>query len=300
MGCKLQGFKLQAVSASTRISSIERVYQKISTYAEGLSALCFMNRITDLFTSKKKDILSVFYTAGFPKLNDTVVIATELEKAGADIIEIGIPFSDPVADGPTIQQSNKVALDNGMNVKLLLEQVKEIRSAVKIPIILMGYLNPVMQYGVDKFIKDASKAGVDGLILPDMPVYEFEEQYKSVFLENRMCNTFLISPTTSDDRIKRIDALTHGFIYAVSASSTTGAKKDFSDDQVNYFKRLAELRLKNPILIGFGISDYATFSKASSFGNGAIVGSAFITLLKESKNFSVDIRGFVNSLKGIK
>jgi tryptophan synthase alpha chain len=300
MGCKLQGFKLQAVSASTRISSIERVYQKISTYAEGLSALCFMNRITDLFTSKKKDILSVFYTAGFPKLNDTVVIATELEKAGADIIEIGIPFSDPVADGPTIQQSNKVALDNGMNVKLLLEQVKEIRSTVKIPIILMGYLNPVMQYGVDKFIKDASKAGVDGLILPDMPVYEFEEQYKSVFLENRMCNTFLISPTTSDDRIKRIDALTHGFIYAVSASSTTGAKKDFSDDQVNYFKRLAELRLKNPILIGFGISDYAAFSKASSFGNGAIVGSAFITLLKESKNFSVDIRGFVNSLKGIK
>jgi tryptophan synthase alpha chain len=259
-----------------------------------------MNRITDLFNKKKKDILSVFYTAGFPKLNDTVVIATELEKAGADIIEIGIPFSDPVADGPTIQQSNKAALDNGMNVKLLLEHVKEIRKTVKIPIILMGYLNPVMQYGVEKFVKDAAKAGVDGLILPDMPVYEFEEEYKTVFQENKMGNTFLISPTTSDERIKRIDALTEGFIYAVSASSTTGAKKDFSEDQVSYFKRLSELNLKNPILIGFGISDHATFSRASSFGNGAIVGSAFITLLSNSKKFSADIAEFVKSLKGNK
>lgn len=257
------------------------------------------NRITSLFASKKKDILSVFYTAGFPKLGDTVSVAAELEKAGADIIEIGIPFSDPVADGPTIQQSNKVALENGMNVKLLLEQVIEIRKTVKIPIILMGYLNPVMQYGVEKFVKNAAKAGVDGLILPDMPVYEFEEQYKRVFEENNMCNTFLISPTTADDRIKRIDAMTEGFIYAVSASSTTGAKKDFSDEQVTYFKRLSDLKLKNPILIGFGISDRSTFSKASSFGNGAIVGSAFITLLGNSKNLSDDIGKFVKSLKGI-
>jgi tryptophan synthase alpha chain len=258
------------------------------------------NRITTLFNAHKKDVLSVFYTAGFPKLNDTIVIATELEKAGADIIEIGIPFSDPVADGPTIQQSNKIALDNGMNVKLLLDQVKEIRKSVNIPIILMGYLNPVMQYGVGKFVEDAAKAGVDGLILPDMPVYEFEEQYKTVFQKNKMCNTFLISPTTSDERIKRIDALTEGFIYAVSASSTTGAKKDFSDEQVTYFKRLQDLKLKNPILIGFGISDYATFSKASSFGNGAIVGSAFITLLQNSKSFAGDIEVFVSSLKGKK
>lgn len=257
------------------------------------------NRITSLFASKKKDILSVFYTAGFPKLGDTVSVAAELEKAGADIIEIGIPFSDPVADGPTIQQSNKVALENGMNVKLLLEQVIEIRKTVKIPIILMGYLNPVMQYGVEKFVKNAARAGVDGLILPDMPVYEFEEQYKRVFEENNMCNTFLISPTTADDRIKRIDAMTEGFIYAVSASSTTGAKKDFSDEQVTYFKRLSDLKLKNPILIGFGISDRSTFSKASSFGNGAIVGSAFITLLGNSKNLSDDIGKFVKSLKGI-
>lgn len=258
------------------------------------------NRITTLFASKKKDILSVFYTAGFPKLSDTISIASELEKAGADIIEIGIPFSDPVADGPTIQQSNKVALDNGMNLKLLLDQVTEIRNSVKIPIILMGYLNPVMQYGVEKFVKDAAKAGVDGLILPDMPVYEFEEVYKDLFHANNMGNTFLISPTTSEDRIKRIDAITEGFIYAVSASSTTGAKKDFSDEQVNYFKRLSAMKLKNPILIGFGISDHATFSKASSFGSGAIVGSAFITLLNNSKDFSADIGSFVKSLIGTK
>jgi tryptophan synthase alpha chain len=258
------------------------------------------NRITELFKTKQKDILSIFYTAGFPTLNDTVSIAIALEKAGADIIEIGIPFSDPVADGPTIQQSNKVALDNGMNVKLLLDQVRDIRKTVKIPVILMGYLNPVMQYGVEKFINDAANAGVDGLILPDMPVYEFEEQYKRVFEEHKMCNTFLISPTTSDDRIKRIDAMTEGFIYAVSASSTTGAKKDFSDEQVTYFKRLADLQLKNPILIGFGISDPATFSKAASFGNGAIVGSAFITLLSNSKSIPDDIGKFVKSLKGLK
>jgi tryptophan synthase alpha chain len=258
------------------------------------------NRITSLFESKKKNILSVFYTAGFPKLTDTVLIASELEKAGADIIEIGIPFSDPVADGPTIQQSNKVALENGMNLRLLLDQVKEIRKTVKIPIILMGYLNPVMQYGVEKFVKDAAKAGVDGLILPDMPVYEFEEVYKDVFRANNMGNTFLISPTTSEDRIKRIDAITEGFIYAVSASSTTGAKKDFSNEQVDYFTRLSAMKLKNPILIGFGISDNATFSKASSFGSGAIVGSAFINLLNASKDFPADINSFVKSLKGIK
>jgi tryptophan synthase alpha chain len=256
------------------------------------------NRITDLFDSGKKDILSIFYTAGFPKLEDTVIIASELQKAGADIIEIGIPFSDPVADGPTIQASNKVALENGMSVKKLLTQVKEIRKNVDIPIILMGYLNPVMQYGIEKFVEDASKVGVDGLILPDMPVYEFEETYKDLFRKHNMCNTFLISPTTSADRIKRIDGMTEGFIYAVSASSTTGAKKDFSADQVAYFERLAAMKLKNPILIGFGISDRATFSRASSFGAGAIVGSAFITLLDNSKNLSGDIANFVGSLKG--
>jgi tryptophan synthase alpha chain len=255
------------------------------------------NRITDLFGSKKKEILSVFYTAGFPALQDTVSIAAALEKAGADIIEIGIPFSDPVADGPTIQQSNKVALDNGMNLHLLIEQVKEIRKASKLPIILMGYLNPVMQYGVEKFVNDASRAGVDGLIIPDMPLYEYEEQYKEIFQSANLCNTFLISPTTSEDRIRKIDAASHGFIYAVSASSTTGAKKDFSTEQVSYFERLKALKLNNPFLIGFGISDHATFSKASAYGAGAIVGSAFVTLLKESKDQKKDIDTFVKMLR---
>jgi tryptophan synthase alpha chain len=257
------------------------------------------NRITELFARKKKDILSVFYTAGFPALGSTVSVARELEQSGADIIEIGIPFSDPVADGPTIQQSNKVALDNGMTVKLLIDQVKEIRKESQLPVILMGYLNPVMQYGVEKFVKDAVTAGVDGLILPDMPLYEFEEQYKDLFRAHNLCNTFLISPTTSEDRIRKIDLATEGFIYAVSASSTTGAKKDFTTEQVDYFNRLQGFKLKNPFLIGFGISDHATFSKASSYGAGAIVGSAFVTLLRESENQKKDIESFVKNLKGI-
>lgn len=255
------------------------------------------NRITDLFTRDNKNILSVFYTAGFPKLEDTITIAHELEKAGADIIEIGIPFSDPVADGPTIQESNKIALANGMSVKLLLEQVKTIRKTVNLPIILMGYLNPVMQYGVEKFIRDAAQAGVDGLILPDMPLYEYEEQYKEFFESENLCNTFLISPTTSDERIRKIDAASSGFIYAVSSSSTTGAKGDFTADQVSYFEKLQSMKLKNPYLIGFGISNRDTFSKASQYSAGAIVGSAFIQLLKASTNLALDVDGFVKSLK---
>jgi tryptophan synthase alpha chain len=257
------------------------------------------NRINELFKNKSKDILSVFYTAGFPEKNSTVSIAKALQDGGADIIEIGIPFSDPVADGPTIQESNKVALDNGMNLKLLLEQVKEIRKEkVTAPIILMGYLNPVMQYGIEKFVKDASLAGVDGLIIPDMPLHEFEEKYRDAFAEANLCNTFLISPTTSPDRIHRIDAITNGFIYAVSASSTTGAKNEFSDEQISYFKDLKNAKLNNPYLIGFGISNHTTFSKASEYSSGAIVGSAFINLLKQSKDHQKDIREFVKSIKG--
>lgn len=256
-----------------------------------------MSRLNKLFAEKKKNILSVYYTAGFPKLNDTLTIAKHLAKAGADIIEIGIPFSDPVADGPTIQASNKIALDNGMSVKLLLEQVKEIRKEVSTPIVLMGYLNPVLQYGIEKFCKDAVASGVDGVILPDLPLDEFKAEYAGLTDSLGLDVIFLISPTTSEDRIRTIDELSSGFVYAVSSSSTTGAKKGFSEDQESYFQKLKTLNLKNPFLIGFGISDHATFSKASKFASGAIVGSAFINLLRESDNFDVDISNFVKSLK---
>ncbi len=257
-----------------------------------------MNRIHKLFREKKGSILSVFYTAGFPRLDDTIGIARWLEKAGADLIEIGIPFSDPVADGPTIQQSNKVALDNGMNVKLLLEQVREIRESVKIPIILMGYLNPVIQYGIDRFVKDAHSAGVDGLILPDMPADVYQHEYKVLFEKHHLANTFLISPTTSEERIRRIDSLTDGFIYAVSASSTTGARNTFSRDQIAYFEKLKGMNLKNPFLIGFGISNQETFNIASSYAQGAIVGSAFINTIRESASLEQDIAAFVQNIKG--
>jgi tryptophan synthase alpha chain len=256
-----------------------------------------MNRIHKLFQNRPHNILSIFYTAGYPKLDDTAAIARALQTAGADIIEIGIPFSDPVADGPTIQASNKVALDNGMNVKLLLQQVKEIRKDVDLPIILMGYLNPVLQYGIEKFVKEAAAIGVDGLILPDMPMDVYQHEYKDLFEKAGLTNTFLISPTTSEDRIRKIDAITNGFIYAVSASSTTGAKGGFADQQIDYFKRLKSLGLKNQYLIGFGISNKETFVTASSYCAGAIVGSAFINLLKESKDIPADVNKFVKSIK---
>lgn len=258
------------------------------------------NRITDLFNKKKNDILSVFYTAGFPTLDSTVLIAETLEKSGADIIEIGIPYSDPIADGPTIQESNKVALDNGIKLSVILENVKAIRNNVKIPVILMGYVNPVMQYGIEKFAKDASSAGVDGVILPDLPMNAYVSEYRKLFESVNLSNTFLISPTTSEERIRKIDEITDGFIYAVSASSVTGAKNDFGQEQLEYFKKLQGMKLKNPYLIGFGISNHQTFAKASTFGAGAIVGSAFINVLKNSKNIAFDVEAFVTSLRNNK
>ena len=255
------------------------------------------NRIKNLLAGNKKGILSVYYTAGFPQLTDTVSIAESLASAGADIVEIGIPYSDPVADGPTIQASNTTALKNGMRLSTLIQQVKEIRKRSDVPIILMGYINPVLQYGIEKFAKDASEAGVDGIILPDMPMDEYTEHYKQLFDSFNLTNTFLISPTTSEERIRKIDAVTDGFIYAVSASSITGAKGKFEKQQLDYFDRVKKMKLKNPYLIGFGISNHETFATASEYGAGAIVGSAFVDLLKNSKDLNADITTFVKSLK---
>lgn len=255
------------------------------------------NRIKKLLSNHKNGILSMYYTAGFPALNDTSMIAEALAQAGADIIEIGIPYSDPVADGPTIQASNTTALKNGMRLSKLIEQVKQIRKKVDVPIILMGYINPVLQYGIEKFTRDASDAGVDGVILPDMPMDEYLEHYKTLFESVNLSNTFLISPTTSEERIRKIDAVTDGFIYAVSASSITGAKGKFEKPQLDYFERVRNMKLKNPYLIGFGISNHETFAMASKYGAGAIVGSAFVDLLKNSKDLNADIIAFVKSLK---
>lgn len=256
-----------------------------------------MNRIQKIFKEKKDHILSVFYTAGYPALDSTKDIGLCLQNAGADIIEIGIPFSDPIADGPVIQESNKVALDNGMNLATLLQQVKSLRTASDLPIVLMGYINPVIQYGVEEFCKDAASAGVDGVILPDMPMHEYLTEYKSMFDKYDLYNIFLISPTTAEDRIRQIDEATNGFIYAVSASSTTGARKGFDSEQEEYFRRIKSLNLRNPFLIGFGISDHQTFSKACEYGAGAIVGSAFITMLKSSTDLGNDINEFVQKLR---
>lgn len=256
-----------------------------------------MNRIEELFKKKKQNILSVFFTAGFPSLNDTGTIALSLQQAGVNLIEIGIPFSDPIADGPVIQQSSKQAIDNGMTLKLLLEQVRELRKQVHIPIILMGYLNPVMQYGMEKFFTDVAHAGVDGLILPDMPFDEYESVYRQSMETTGLRNIFLISPTTSEARIRKIDQATNAFIYAVSSSSTTGAREGFQTEQIQYFERLKKLNLKNSFLIGFGVSNANTFSTACAYGAGAIVGSAFINMLKQAQDISSDTQEFVSSLK---
>ena len=255
------------------------------------------NRLTQLFAKKPNGLLSVFYTAGFPKLDDTVPVGVALAQAGADLIEVGIPFSDPVADGPTIQESNKIALENGISVKTILQQVRALRSQVQIPIVLMGYLNPVLQYGMENFAKEAAAAGVDGLILPDMPLYDYERHYRQLFDDHNLSVIFLIAPTTSEERIRKIDEVSNAFIYAVSASSTTGATSGFGESQLQYFQRLQNMKLRNSFLIGFGISDRSTFESACNFGAGAIVGSAFIKSLQQATDMKATVGQFVKKLK---
>lgn len=255
------------------------------------------NRLTDLFQSKQERLLNVYFTAGYPALNDTVKILKWLEEAGADMVEIGIPFSDPLADGPTIQESNMAALANGMTLKLLMEQLKDIRKEVKIPILLMGYLNPVMQYGVEKFCDDLGKAGIDGLILPDLPLDEYLEFYKPVFERNNLSNVFLVTPQTSEKRIRQIDQHATGFIYIVSTDSTTGNVKEITGAKP-YFERTVAYKLQTPTMIGFNVKDKSSFDFASSYANGAIVGSAFIRMLTASKDLENDVKKFVREIKG--
>ncbi len=257
-----------------------------------------MNRIKSCFQQTDRPILNIFFTAGFPRLEDTRRIIRSLDRAGVDMIEIGIPFSDPIADGPTIQHSSKLALDNGMSLKLLFEQLEGLREDTGIPILLMGYLNPVMQFGMDNFLEKCAETGIDGLILPDLPISEYEKNYQQAFQKNGLSNIFLISPTTAENRIRKIDALSEGFIYMVSSSSTTGKTSGLSAKQLAYFERVNAMALENPRLIGFGIKDAESFRQASAYARGAIIGSAFVKMLEGSLDLEGDILGFVKSLKG--
>lgn len=254
------------------------------------------NRIDQLFETKKENILSVYFTAGFPNLNDTVEIIQQLENNGVDLIEIGIPFSDPTADGPTIQRSSEIALKNGMNLNLLFEQLKNIRQIIKIPLVLMGYFNPVYQFGVERFCKKCAEIGIDGTILPDLPLDEFESEYQSIFQQNNLHNILLITPQTSENRIRQIDNASSGFIYMVSSSSTTGAGKKVADFQQEYFVRVKTMNLQNPQLIGFGISDKATFDNACKYANGAIIGSAFVKSFQPEIPIKNSVTQFVKNI----
>jgi tryptophan synthase alpha chain len=257
-----------------------------------------MNRIDRLFSDKNHNVLNIYFTAGFPRLNDTVEIVNTLDSCGVDMVEIGMPYSDPMADGPTIQQSSTLALKNGMSLSLLFEQMREIRKSSDMPILMMGYLNQLMQFGMIRFLEECRSCGIDGLIIPDLPIEIYEEEFMAEVNRSGIHMVFLITPQTSDERIKKIDSLTGGFVYMVSNASITGAKKSISRTQETYFKRIKSLDLKHPKLIGFGISNYETFSKANRYANGAIIGSAFIqALARNKKDLAESIREFIDSIK---
>ena len=246
-----------------------------------------MNRIQKKLKEEKK-ILSVYFTAGFPRLNDTQKIISKLEKHNVDLIEVGIPFSDPLADGETIQKSSKKAIENGMTIHKLFSQLKDLRKTVKIPIILMGYLNPILQYGIEKFCIKSKEIGIDGLIIPDLPIEIFIEEYKDLFNKNDLFNIFLITPQTSKERIKLIDKNSKGFIYMVSSSSITGSKKNLEDVSFEYFDKISKMNLNNPSIVGFGISNRKTYKKVIENCKGAIIGSAFINFIEQNGLEEID------------
>ncbi|TVZ09049.1 tryptophan synthase alpha chain [Cellulophaga sp. RHA_52] len=253
-----------------------------------------MNRINKKMQEDKK-LLSLYFTAGYPELNNTVKIIEDLEASGIDMIEIGLPFSDPLADGPTIQNSSTIALKNGMTTNLLFEQLKDIRKTVSIPLIVMGYFNPMLQYGVEAFCKKCAEIGIDGLIMPDLPLAVYQDEYEAIFKKYNLKNIFLITPQTSDERIMQIDEASDAFIYMVSSASVTGSKSGFGDEQTAYFKRIASMQLKNPQIVGFGINNNETFTQATEDAKGAIIGSAFIKHLTE--NGVNTIKEFVQKIR---
>jgi tryptophan synthase alpha chain len=257
-----------------------------------------MNLINRLFQKKNREILSIYFTAGFPALNNTEDIILTLQAKGIDLIEVGIPFSDPLADGPVIQESSMCALQNGMNLRRLFAQLEQLKDKVQIPLILMGYLNPIMQYGFDRFCQDCRQAGVSGMIIPDLPFHDYLKEYKPIADRYDLKIILLITPETSDERIRLIDEHTDGFIYMVSSAATTGVQNQFDEKKLDYFRRIHQMNLRNPLLIGFGISNHATLSAAFEHANGAIIGSRFIRLLAEEKNPKTAVDKLLEGLKG--
>lgn len=253
-----------------------------------------MSRLSEAFKSGKK-ILNIYCTAGYPKLDSTLPVMKALQDSGADIIELGMPYSDPLADGETIQKSSAIALANGMTMHVLFEQLADMREQINIPVVLMGYMNPVLQYGFEQFCADAAKAGIDGLILPDLPQHEFEKTYKAIIEKYNLNFVFLVTPETSEERIKKLDELSSGFLYAVSSSSTTGGEKDFNEVE-RYLQRLQGYGLKNPVLVGFGIKDNKTFNGACKYAQGAIIGSAYIKIIQHAQSPEAITRSFVQSI----
>ena len=256
-----------------------------------------MPTLQDLFAKKKKNVLNMYFTAGYPSLESTTEVLMALQDAGADIIEVGIPYSDPIADGPVIQASNMQAIENGISIEKVFTQLESIKEKITAPIILMGYLNPVMQYGFEAFCKRANAIGVTGIILPDIPLTVFENEYKAILKKYDLSLIWLITPQTSEERIRKIDKLSTGFVYAVSSASVTGTEKN-NEGQDTYFKRIQAMKLKNPVLIGFGIKDKLSFDNAAQYCNGAIIGSAYINAIKNSKDINGDTTLFVGSIVG--
>jgi len=255
-----------------------------------------MNSIKNIFQTKDRNVLSIYFTSGFPKLDDTTKVIEALSNAGVDFIEVGLPYSDPLADGPTIQDSSQIALKNGINLDVVFDQLMTIKETNTTPLVLMGYLNQLLKYGEEKFCQKVVDCGIDTLILPDLPMVEYENHYKALFERYGINNVFLITPQTVEERIRKIDSYTQSFIYMVASSSITGAKGEISQQQIDYFERIKSMNLTSKLIIGFGISDHATFSKACEYGNGAIIGSAFINHIEESgvekiSNFIKSIRG---------